>query len=118
MSGGVPAFLFAILCNWILVDVIHVPVLLAYIVVLALQIIINFIINHYLVFNRKDTPTFRMLRQFFWYVIFFQGLSWLTYALMVKVFGIYYLLAQLINIALLSVFKFLWATKIFTKKTK
>lgn len=113
MLSGVPAFLIAVLLNWILVEHIKLPVLLAYLLVLAVQVNINYLICHYVVFNKKERPNLRGIGQFSIFVLVFQGLTWLAYAVMVKWVGIYYLLAQLINIAFFSVFKFIWASKIF-----
>jgi len=116
MSGGIPAFLMAIALNWLLVDKLHIHVLLAYVFVLTFQIMVNFLICHYLVFNKKSKPTLKLLGEFSFYVLFFQGLTWITYAIMVKWLSIYYILAQLINIGVLSIFKFIWASRIFLKK--
>jgi putative flippase GtrA len=117
LLSGLPAFLVAIPLNYFLVEFLHLYKPLAYVLVLILQVSVNFLILRRFVFNTsKEDP---ILKQ---YVVFLGGiglvrlLDLVCYTLFVEVFGFYYLGVQLANVVIFSVVKFMFSRSVLEKK--
>ncbi|MCK4852786.1 MAG: GtrA family protein [Bacteroidales bacterium] len=115
---GLPAFIIAIPLNYLLVEFFHLYKPAAYLIVLLLQVTINFFMLRWFVFKTsKDHP---ILKQ---YLLFLGGIGIVRlmdlgcYTLFVEVFGFYYLLVQLANVVVFSVIKFLFSKTVMEKKS-
>lgn len=119
LLSGLPAFLLAIPANWFLVEVFHWPKPVSYLAVLWGQTTINFFACRRFVFNlREKRPTFRQYWQFLSGMGLFRLADWLLYTIVVEVFRLYYLAAQLFNIAVFALIKFKFAESLFEARKK
>jgi putative flippase GtrA len=114
---GLPAFIIAIPLNYVLVEFLNLYKPAAYVIVLLFQVTINFFMLRWFVFrSSKDHP---ILKQYF---LFLGGIGIVRlmdlgcYSLFVEVFGFYYLLVQLANVAVFSIIKFLFSKTVMEKK--
>ena len=109
---GIPAFLIAIPLNLVLVEKADLPEPLAYAIVLAVQITINFFVCVLFVFERDKSTSLRTQ-----FLVFASGimlarlLDWGLYAVMVRFTPIHYLAVQIMNVFLFSIAKFLFARR-------
>ncbi len=119
LLSGLPAFLFAIPLNYILVEYASLYKPLAYILVLLIQVTINFFILRRFVFRTSRADP--ILKQYF---VFLGGIGvvrlmdLLVYSFFVEAFGFYYLLVQLANVIIFSVVKFLFSMYVLEKKNR
>lgn len=113
MLIGLPAFVLAIGLNAALVEWTPVPVWLAYAFVLWVQVTINFFLARHFVFE-STTAHASVRRQYVTFlggVSIVRGLDWLAYVLMVAA-GVFFIAAQLINVVVFSVVRFLFARRV------
>jgi putative flippase GtrA len=118
LLAGLPAFVTASLLNYVLVKLAGTPKPIAYAVVLLVQLIINFFICRYFVFEVH--PTFNWWKSFIVFfngVVFFRLLDWGLYVLLTSHFGLPFLGVQLFNVALFSVLRFEFSRGIFERKS-
>jgi len=113
LFAGLPSFLIAIPLNFFLVEVVQINYSLAYIVVLVLQVTINFFAVTYFVFkDHNSTPLVVKFYKFFSAIMFVRFVDWLVYTLLVVYFGLYYLLIQVLNVIFFSFFKYKFSKKV------
>ena len=115
LAVGVPAFLLALPVNYVLVDFAHFPKSLAYASVLVLQVTMNFFMCRWLVFEKVSTTKwYQDFTIFFTGIMFIRLLDWSVYMLLVSYTGLYYILAQVLNVFFFSVAKFLFSERVLT----
>lgn len=118
IAVGLPAFLLAVPLNYVLVDLASWPKPLAYALVLVVQVSMNYVMCRLFVFEKTSTE--RVLVQYLKFmggILGFRILDWGVFVLAVNCFGLYYLAVQLANVFIFSVGKFLFARRLFGKKT-
>lgn len=109
---GIPAFFVAIPINLLLVEKLLWPKPAAYAFVLVVQVVINFFVCIFLVFERD---TSRGLGAQF--VVFMTGilaariLDWGLYSLLVRTTPIHYIAIQFFNVIVFSLAKFAFARR-------
>ena len=114
LAAGLPSFLVAVPLNYALVEYLRVPKWLAYGSVMALQVTANFFMCRIFVFKSRDPGRlFHEFRLFFAGIMFFRLLDWGVYVLFVQVVGWYYLLVQVLNVAVFAILKFLFSERVF-----
>lgn len=116
MLAGLPAFALAVPLNYLLVDRMELSAPWAYFLVLLLQTSVNYLMCRFFVFTVPGgrASASEYLR-FMAGILFFRGLDWLVYVVLVKYVGVYYLLAQVLNVAVFAVAKFLFAERLLTE---
>lgn len=114
LAAGVPAFVVAVLVNRWLVELLHWPAPAAYALALYLQMTANFFVCRLFVFDIDPTkPVFRQYLHFLAGLLVFRLADWAVYTVLVEVAGVYYLAAQLINIAIFSLARFKFLSALF-----
>jgi putative flippase GtrA len=117
--AGIPAFAAALLTNLFLVDKLHWPKPVAYMLVLCLQMTINFFICRVLVFEPvADAPIFRQYTHFMSGNGAIRFIEWLFYTILVEGFRVHYLTVQIVSIVVFASVKFKFAESLFEPKTK
>ena len=112
-AAGAPAFALAIPLNWALVEKGHLAHAPAYLLVLLFQVAFNYVMCRRFVFPvAGDRGFFAEFLPFVSGVMVIRVLDWLTYQLWVGPLGIYYLVAQLLNVPLFALVKFLFAERL------
>lgn len=116
LLSGLPAFIVAIPLNYILVSTFDLYKPLAYVIVLIIQVSINFFIVRRFVFHKKGHDNiFSEYYKFFIGIAFFRFLDWALYSIVVSLTPINYLIVQLGNVIIFSVAKYLYSKKILEK---
>jgi len=114
--AGLPAFIIALPLNWMLVEQAGLPKPVSYLITLFFQVSLNFILLRKFVFvSGKEKNVFVQYTQFLWGIAFFRLLDWLLYMLLVTYTPIHYLVVQVGNVLLFSVFKFIYSRYIMEK---
>ena len=112
-AAGAPAFALAIPLNWALVEkggLAHAP---AYLLVLLFQVAFNYVMCRRFVFPAAgERGFFAEFLPFVSGVMVIRVLDWLTYQLWVGPCGVYYLVAQILNVPLFAIVKFLFAERL------
>lgn len=112
-ASGAPAFILAIPLNWGLVELAGLPHAPAYLLVLMFQVAVNYLMCKRFVFpegaRRGHLAEFLL---FVSGVMVIRMLDWLAYLLWVGPFGIHYLAAQVLNVPLFAIVKFLLAERL------
>lgn len=119
LAAGIPAFAAALLTNLLLVERLHWPKPVSYIVVLCLQVTINFFACRLFVFNVSASHS--VPRQYFSFLrgtTYVRVFEWLFYTILVEVFRFPYMLVQLGSILVFSVLKFKFAESIFESRAR
>lgn len=119
LLSGLPSFLIAIPLNIFLVELIDLPKILAYCLVLLLQITLNFFMLQRFTFRcDQQQSSLRKFRHFMLGIIIFRILDAMLYAFLVQRLGLYYILAQILNVGLFSIAKFLFSQYVFEGKPR
>ena len=112
-AAGAPAFALAIPLNWALVEkggLAHAP---AYLLVLVFQVAFNYVMCRHFVFPATDERGFFAgFLPFISGILVIRVLDWMAYQLWVGPLGIYYLAAQIMNVPLFALVKFLFAERV------
>lgn len=112
-ASGAPAFILAIPLNWALVErggLSHAP---AYLLVLLFQVAVNYLMCRRFVFPAAgDRGFFAEFFPFVSGVMVIRVLDWLTYQIWVGPLGVYYLIAQILNVPIFAIVKFLFAERL------
>ncbi len=112
--AGLPSFLVAIPLNYLLVTRWHMAKPVAYALVLAIQVTINFFACYYFVF-----ATDRRIGLWRSFVIFFNGIllfrlcDWAVYSLLTTHFALPFIGVQLFNVALFGLLKYEFSRRVF-----
>ncbi|MCP4978397.1 MAG: hypothetical protein GY931_19800 [Maribacter sp.] len=116
LLSGLPSFIVAIALNYILVSFFDMYKSMAYVIVLIMQVSINFFIVRRFVFHKKGYDNiFSEYYKFFIGIAFFRFLDWALYSIVVSLTPINYLIVQLGNVFIFSIAKFLYSKKILEK---
>lgn len=119
MVAGLPSFIIAVPLNWLLVEQLALHKSLAYFITLLIQVSINFFMLRKFVF--KSEKQGKILHQYFRFlggISFFRFLDWGLYSLLVTLTSINYILIQLANVFIFSIFKFVYSKFILDQKSK
>ncbi|MDD3283112.1 MAG: GtrA family protein [Candidatus Cloacimonetes bacterium] len=115
LASGLPSFLIAIPLNVFLVQVLGIHKVWAYCLVLLFQITLNFFVLKRFTFMESEGSALRKFGLFMPGIILFRILDAGLYALLVQVWGVYYILAQLINVVIFSMAKFIFSKYVFER---
>ena len=118
LAAGLPAFLLAVPANYWLVGQLGLAKPVAYAIVLGGQVTLNFFLNRIFVFERRGKSILQEFIPFVVGILGFRVTDWLVYVLLVEVFGVCYLAAQLGNVLLFLVPKFLFAEGVFRTRAE
>lgn len=116
MAAGLPSFGLAVPVNYLLVSHAHLGKPLAYALVMAMQVTINFFMCRRFVFGEQGTGSLaRQFGAFFTGIMAFRVADWLLYVLLVNIAGLYYLMAQILNVAVFGIAKFVFSEWVFAR---
>jgi putative flippase GtrA len=116
MLSGLPSFIVAVPLNYFLVEKAHLGKNIAYALVIAFQVAVNFFVCRAYAFNRKDSKSMAAeFGVFFSGIMLFRVADWALYVLLVNVVGLYYLAVQLCNVVVFALLKFFFSEKIFVR---
>ena len=111
---GLPSYILAVALNYYLVEFIDISVLISYLLVLILQVIINFFLNLKYVFKSNYyKSTLLKFKHFSLSIITVRFLDWSLFALIISLFDIWYLFVQTLNILVFGLIKYVLSKKIF-----
>ena len=115
LFSGIPSFLLAIPLNYFLVEYVNLQKTIAYTIAIIMQVTVNYFVVKKYTFtdSLKTVETKFKFIKFFSGIILFRILDIWVYSIEVEYIGIYYLISQIINTGLFSVFKYLFSKKIF-----
>ena len=117
MAAGLPSFVIAVPANYLLVSHARLGKPLAYAIVMAMQVTINFFMCRRFVFGGKAAgPLARQFIAFFTGIMAFRVADWLLYVMLVNVVGLYYLAAQCLNVAVFGIAKFVFSERVFARR--
>lgn len=117
LLAGLPAFGVAILLNYALVRWLALSKPAAYLLVLAVQIVINFFACRFLVFSvHPSLNLWKSFVVFFNGIILFRAADWGVYVLLTSKAGLPFLAVQLFNVALFSVLKYEFSRGVFERR--
>lgn len=110
LAAGLPGFAIAVTLNYLFVAQLELIKALSYAVVLLVQVTVNFFTIIVFVFHRDTSKS--MIVQYLTFlsgVLAFRAADWGFYLLLTEAFGVYFLLAQGINVIVFSVAKYSFA---------
>ena len=113
LAAGLPSFLLAIPANYWLAGWVGLAKPVAYAIVLAGQVTLNFFLNRVFVFEKRGKSMVQEFVPFVVGILGFRVADWLAYVLLVEVYGLYYLAVQLGNVLVFLVPKFVFAEGVF-----
>lgn len=112
LAAGLPAFLIALPLNVYLVTGLGWHQWVAYAIVLAVQVTINFFACTLFVFDRnKGRSLLAQFLEFFGIVASMRLLDWVAYVGWTGLLGMHFVAAQLVNVGLFALVKFLLAQR-------
>ncbi|MCP5488202.1 MAG: GtrA family protein [Verrucomicrobia bacterium] len=115
LAAGLPAFLLAVPGNYALVEWAGVSKSLAYAIMLVCQVTMNYFMCRWFVFEKKNARAWYIeLPAFASGILVIRLLDWTVYIALVHYVGIYYIVAQLFNVFVFAVLKFIFSEKILT----
>ena len=114
LAVGLPAFLLAVPLNYALVELGGISKGVSYALVLVFQVSTNYFLCRWFVFARSGRAWYRDFAWFVSGILAIRCLDWGVYWVLVNVFGFFYLIVQLTNVAIFSVIKFVFSEKVLT----
>lgn len=118
VAAGLPSFLLAVPANYWLAGRLGLVKPVAYAIVLAGQVTLNFFLNRVFVFEKRGKSIRHEFVPFVVGLLGFRVADWLVYVLLVEVCGLYYLAVQLGNVLLFMVPKFVFAEGVFRTRAE
>ncbi len=116
LASGLPGFLVALASNYALVEKLGWPKPPTYLLVLWLQMTVNFFACRLFVFNIGiRAPFYRQYVQFLSGVGLIRMVEWVVYTAAVEGLHFYYLAVQMGNIVLFAIVKFKFAESLFER---
>jgi putative flippase GtrA len=107
LAVGLPAFALAMPLNWFLVELWAMPKPVAYALVLIVQVVANFFMCRWFVFNVGTHKSIRrQFAEFFSGIMGFRFADWAVYSLIVQLLPHLYLAVQIFNVLLFSALKY------------
>ena len=113
LAAGLPSFLLAVPANYWIAGRLGLAKPVAYAIVLAGQVTLNFFLNRVFVFEKRGKSILQEFVPFVAGILGFRVADWLVYVLLVEVCGLYYLAVQLGNVLVFLVPKFVFAEGVF-----
>jgi putative flippase GtrA len=112
LAGG-PSLLVAFLFNHFMVNTAHINELIAYAITIIIQTIINFFICRIFIFiDLNNKHIFKQFYQYFSGLLCLRIADWGLYAIWINFFGIYFLLAQAINLCIFFLLKYIYSAMV------
>ncbi len=119
LAAGAPAFGLALGLNYLLVDRFRAPAAPAYAIVLVAQVTLNYFMCRWFVFRAAGRRArWGEYGLFTGGILAFRAVDWLLYVFLVKGLGVYYLVAQGLNVVVFALAKFLFAERVLDRKTE
>lgn len=115
--GGL-VFAAAVALNVILVEAFAIEKSIAYVFVILSQIIINFILNRYVIFEIGERKSWEVFIRYVIAVGIFRGIDWTMYLIQIKWIFVPYIIAQVINTILIFFGKYFFYKVLFEKGLK
>ena len=115
LAVGLPAFALAVPANYILVEVAGLAKTLSYALVLVGQVSMNYFMCRWFVFEKRSAS--KWYHDFLLFVsgiLLIRALDWAVYVFLVHQVGVYYIAAQLFNVLVFSVTKFLFSERVLS----
>ena len=117
LLAGFPAFLIALPLNYTFVEILNLNKALAYMIVLIVQVSINFFACCLFVFQRDVSKSLPIqFAQFVSGIFFARFFDWVVYSILVHSFGVYFLFVQVANVIVFSLLKFNFAQRVMEGK--
>lgn len=114
LKGGVLLKVFSFGLNYILADFLNLNIEITYFFVLVCDFLLGFLINRYFVFTKKqEDSNKKVFGKFIIAGVSFRVLNWLIYVLIIDLYEIYILYAQLFATVFVLFLKFSVYKKIF-----
>lgn len=112
--AGLPGYVLAVALNVVLVERFHLRPWVAYAVVLAVQVSVNFVFVRRFVFSFDPTGKSWLTQyvQFTTGIVGFRMLDWSLYSLIVHLTAVHYVMVQMANVVIFGVGKFLYAKRV------
>ena len=114
LASGFPALVLAVVLNGFLVEKAKIPISAAYGIVLVIQTVINFFMCRFWVF---DAASGRNLASSFTFfaagILLIRFLDWMVYNFLVSQIGLYFLVAQGVNVLVFALVKFEFSRRLF-----
>lgn len=114
LASGFPALVLAVVLNGFLVEKAKIPISAAYGIVLVIQTVINFFMCRFWVFDaasdRKLASSFSL---FVVGILFIRLLDWLLYNMLTSWIGLFFLIAQGVNVVVFALVKFEFSRRLF-----
>ena len=115
LAVGLPVFLFGISLNIFLVNFCSLSIPISYIFIQIIQVVVNFFMCKKFVFTNTNTKlNFLVFTGFLISMLAFRLVDWAFYVIEVKFFRIYFLIAQIANVFIFSIFKYWVSEKLFS----
>lgn len=116
-AWGIPAFAIALPLNYALVKWAELTKPIAYALVLAVQISINFFACRFFVFETdRRKSLWKSFALFVHGIVFFRLADWGVYSLLTTQFGLPFIGVQLFNVALFGLVKFEFSKRVFESR--
>ncbi len=114
LIAGLPAFVVALATNYLLVSKYDWPKPIAYLIVMWLQMTINFYACRHLVFEvGKHSSIVRQYGQFLSGFATIRVAEWLFYTVLVEMFYMHYIAVQVVSILVFAIVKFRFSESLF-----
>ncbi len=113
LAAGLPGFVIALPLNFLFVSQLGWSKPLAYALVLAVQVTLNFFMCRWFVFvPHPEKPLSRQFVEFMAGILGFRALDWLLYSFLVQLRPDWYLGFQLLNVVLFVVLKYKFSKRV------
>lgn len=113
LFAGLPSFIIALPLNWFLVEKVELIKPISYIITLFFQVTVNFFfLRKYVFVNGQKNRLLISYIKFLSGISFFRLLDWGFYVFLVESTTLHYLVIQISNIIIFSLFKFFFSKKI------
>jgi putative flippase GtrA len=118
LLAGIPGFGVSFATNYVLVEFAEFGKLSAYGLALVGQLFVNYLICRYFVFavDARQSPFWASFWGFVAGSLVLRIADWLLYGVWIQC-GLYFLIAQAVNVLLFAVFRFRYAEWLFGKRT-
>ncbi len=113
LACGVVLTAYAYAVNAALVELLQLPALIAYAIVMVTQMIFGLLLNRFVVYDHGGKSLRRLAGEYWLASIALRGANWCLYFALVHWVSLHYLLAQTICIAVFLCLKFVLFRKIF-----
>lgn len=119
LLAGLPSFVLAVPLNILFVEYVQMDKSLAYGIVLLCQVVANFFVCYYFVFEKgSDRPLLQQFWQFVVGIMAFRCGDWAVYSIATRYLPIHYVIIQVTNVIVFSLLKFGFAKRVMGEPSK